>query len=80
MTPSTDSWTNLVGVMTGGEVIPYREDGDWINPDNLYDDPGYPGTDPVPIDDLESPWEQSQPEIMVPGPLDGSIGSGGGST
>ncbi|PZU50460.1 MAG: hypothetical protein DI571_01000 [Arsenicicoccus sp.] len=77
VTPPTDSWTNLVGVVTGGEVIPYREDGDWFTPDNVYDDPGYAGTDPVPIDDLESPWEQSQPEIMAPGPLDGSFGSGG---
>ncbi|KUG52789.1 hypothetical protein AVL62_14535 [Serinicoccus chungangensis] len=77
VTPGTDAWTNIVGVITGGEVIPYREDGDWIGPDNVYDEPDYPGTDPVPVDDLESPWEQSQPEIMAPGPLDGSFGQGG---
>ncbi|WP_281964957.1 alpha/beta hydrolase [Serinicoccus marinus] len=75
--PGTDAWANTVGVITGGDVIPYREDGDWIGPDNVYDDPDYPGTHPVPIDDLESPWEQSQPEIMAPGPLDGSFGQGG---
>ncbi|ANS79170.1 hypothetical protein SGUI_1774 [Serinicoccus hydrothermalis] len=73
VTPGTDAWANIVGVITGGDVIPYREDGDWIGPDNVYDDPDYPGTDPVPIDDLESPWQQSQPEIMAPGPLDGSF-------
>ena len=74
---SNDAWNNIVGVVTGGDVIPYREDGDWIGPDNVYDDPDYPGTDSVPLDDLESPWEQSQPEIMAPGPLDGSFGQGG---
>ena len=76
VTPGTDAWTNIIGVITGGEVIPYREDGDWIGPDNVYDEPDYPGTDPVPVDDLESPWEQSQPEIMAPGPLGGSFGQG----
>ncbi|WP_143553973.1 alpha/beta hydrolase [Serinicoccus sp. CUA-874] len=75
--PGTVAWANTVGIITGGDVIPYREDGDWIGPDNVYDDPDYPGTHPVPIDDLESPWEQSQPEIMAPGPLDGSFGQGG---
>ncbi len=39
--------------------------------------PGLPWHTPVPIDDLESPWEQSQPEIMATGPLDGSFGQGG---
>lgn len=76
--PGTDAWANILGVVSGGEVIPYREDGDWFNPDNVYDDPGYAGTDPVPIEELQSPWEQDQPRIMAPGPIGEPDLTGGG--
>lgn len=53
--PGTDAWNNIVGVIRGGQVTPYREEfrnsiwgwrRGWRN---VYDDPDYPGTDPVPL-------------------------------
>ncbi|MFK5688325.1 alpha/beta hydrolase [Ornithinimicrobium sp. LYQ92] len=72
--PGTDAWRNFIGVVTGGDVIPYQEEGFWLGRDNVYDDADYPGTDPVPIEELMSVWDLEQPMIMAPGPLEGSFG------
>ncbi|WP_134772027.1 alpha/beta hydrolase [Ornithinimicrobium flavum] len=53
VTPGNDAWNNIVGVVSGGQVIPYREERRWWGSwHNVYDDPDYQGTDPVPIDAL----------------------------
>lgn len=50
----TDAWGNVVGVVTGGGVIPFQTERPWWRPwrRNVYDDDDYQGTDPVLIDDL----------------------------
>lgn len=62
--PGTDSWDNIIGVVTGGEVIPYQTQvesqwfadpysgwGTWIDlPVSVYDDPSWQGTEPVPAE------------------------------
>lgn len=77
MQPGTDSWNNVIGVVNGGEVILYKEDGFWLGRDNVYDDPAYPGTEPVAIEELMSVWDLEQPMIRAPGPLEGSFGQQG---
>lgn len=78
--PGTDAWSNIIGVVTGGHVIPYQEEGFWFGRDNVYADPDYPGTEPVLIEELMSVWDLEQPVIMAPGPLDGSFGQVGEPT
>lgn len=54
--PGTDAFGNIVGVIRGDEVIPFRTELRWSwrgrLPENVYDDPGYPGTPTVPTDEL----------------------------
>ena len=69
LAPNTTSWANMVGVVTGGDVIPYMAPvtsydysvgvtlGGWGEVEEkitsaehyLYEDPSYPGTEPVDI-------------------------------
>lgn len=49
----TDAWTNIVGVIEGGEVIPFMQERSWWGRQrNVYDDEDYSGTTPVPLDSL----------------------------
>jgi hypothetical protein len=49
----TDAWSNILGVIEGGEVIPYLQERTWWGRRrSVYDDDGHAGTDPVPIDSL----------------------------
>lgn len=67
--PGTDAWRNIIGVVTGGEVIPYREERhNLFFERNVYDDPAYPGTPAVPIDVLLTPEEEDEPLGVTPGP------------
>lgn len=59
LNPDTDAWNNVIGVVTGGDVIPFRTEWVPIIPGrpfvrrrNVYADDTYTGTDPVPIDQL----------------------------
>lgn len=52
---NTDAWANILGVIEGGEVIPYLEERTWWGTSrNVYDDDDYSGTTPVPLDSLGS--------------------------
>lgn len=49
----TDAWTNIVGVIEGGDVLPFMEERTWWGQQrNVYDDEDYAGTNPVPLDSL----------------------------